>query len=650
MKRQLPRLFLAAVLLALPALACNFVTGMLEPSTPPSAQPVATATIEPTPTSLPDATDSLTTLTTYDNEALGLSFQYPQSWDLVEGEGSVTVASNPELLTSETFDREGAGVAIAVGAPDEFEADSPEDALLDAVSRFGYSREELSVETFNTTTINGQEATVASIRGDDDQSGQTLLFYTALLRQEQRVAVATGITLEQYADQFQPDLETITNSIRIRTPATPEVPPSLGQLEYGQTVQDTVQAGVASAWQLTGEEGERIDIRVTPLDDQLDVTVDVLDESGVSILPSGPVDDAFGMEEVRALTLPAGGEYLVVIRGFARSSGDYQLVVSQAGNAAAGEAITINQSRDGSLGPDQHNDYTLTLSQSRTVTILVNPVGDFDVVVEIVDEAGSIVLQEDSSFGREQVTFEAEAGAEYIIRLRGYAGASGEYTVSVTPGGLSSDDPGTTVTAVDTLPENDTGGHDFPFTALADSVIYASVVPEGELDVVVQIWNDDTDQQEEQIDLYYGREDVTFIVPETGNYYFKVLGFEGQGGDYTMIMSSSPTTIFELAFGDTVEGRLGEDGSIEYAVRVSSDEELVVEVEPDAETDAVLDLLDLDDVVLANTDEGFSGEAETLRFIPNADSDETGIYLIRVSDFAGDGNGAFALILERGQP
>lgn len=649
MRRQLPRLFLAAVLLVLPALSCNFVSDMLEPGPTPSAQPPATATLEPAPVSLPEATGAPTTVTTYDNDKLGLYFQYPQSWDLVEGEGSVTVASHPELLASETFDREGAGVAISVGQQEQLEAESEEEALIDAVIRFGYSRDELSVETFNTTTINGQEAAVASIRRDDgdSQSGQALLFYVVLLRREQRMAVATGITLEQYVDQFWPELEAITNSIRITAPA---IPPSQGQIEYGQMVQDTVQAGVASAWHFAGEEGERIDIRVTPLDDRLDVTVDVLDDSGASILPSGPIDDAFGVEEVRALTLPASGEYLIVIRGFARASGAYELRVSQAGNAAFAEAITLNQSRYGTLQPDQYNEYTFSLSQSRTVTVLVDPIDDLDVVVEIIDENGAVVLQQDSSYGREQLSFEPEAGVEYLIRVRGYAGADGAYTVTITPGGISSDDPGTTITAGGTLSENDDAGHDFPFVAVSDSVVYASVIPEGDLDVVVEIWNDDMDQREERIDLYYGQEDVTFIVSDSGNYFFKVLGYEGQSGDYTMIMSGSPTTIFELASGDDIQGRLGEDAFIEYTIHLNAGDQLHLEVKPDDETDAVLELLDLDNNVLAQTDEGFRGETEQLRFTADSGSDDATLYLIRVSEFAGRGNGAFTLTLTSSQP
>lgn len=638
-------LFLMPILTLFTALACNFMTQATTPTAaPPTRLPSATNTPAPA-----DPTSTAEDLQTYNDEATGLTFEYPQTWTIDEDGDLITIASSGELLESERFDREGAGVIFMFRSMDEFESQEPTEVLAEIVDAFDFGATDQSIEGPSPATINGQDAAVATVEAVDEETGQAMAFQYTLVQQADRVVVAAAVTLAEYAEQYNSALQIVAESIRFQPSATPVVQSPDGSLEYGETIRGTIAEGQSSSWSFIGVEGETLDISVTPLDEQLDVTVNVTTRSGDSVLEQGPVDDAFGTEEIRNLTLPASDEYLVVVSGFARASGEYELQVNEVGAGSSMPRISLDEPVDGTVLQDQVSDFAYSHgAEASTVTVIVQPSGELDLVVEIIGPDGNILVQEDSSYGREQVTFAAEANTDYRIRVRGFAGAAGSFTISLSPGGLSGDDPGTTITAAATLPENSESGQDFPFTAAEGDTVYAAVEPDGELDVVVEVWNDDSDELEEQIDLSFGREDVAFIVPETGNYFFKVLGFDGAGGDYNMTMSGPPSVIFELVFGDAVEARFGSSAFIEYSIRLNPDETLNLHAEPDADTDVVLALLDLEDNIVADADEGFSGEPETISYTTPSDIAEATIYFIRVSDFSGEGAGAFTLSLESG--
>ncbi|MFW6042307.1 MAG: hypothetical protein ACOC9C_01350 [Chloroflexota bacterium] len=638
-------LFLMPILTLFTALACNFMSQATTPTAaPPTQRPSATSTPAPDEPA-PTAED----LQTFNDEATGLTFEYPQTWTIDVDGDLITIASSGELLESERFDREGAGVIFMLRSMDEFESQELSEVLAEIIDAFDFGATDQSIEGPSPATINGQDAAVATVEAVDEETGQAMAFQYTLVQQADRVVVAAAVTLAEYAEQYSPALQTVAESIHLQASATPVVQSPEGSLEYGETIRGTIAEGQSSSWSFIGVEGETLDITVTPLDEQLDVTVDVTTRSGDSILEQGAVDDAFGTEEIRNVMLPASDEYLVVVSGFARASGEYELRVNEVGAGGSMPRISLDESVDGTVLQDQVSDFAYTHgAEASTVTVIVQPAGELDVVVEIMGPDGNILAQEDSSYGREQVTFAAESDTDYRIRVRGFAGEAGNFTLSLSPGGLSGDDPGTTITAAASLPENSESGQDFPFTAAEGDTVYAAVEPDGELDVVVEVWNDDSDELEEQIDQSFGREDAAFVVPETGNYFFKVLGFDGAGGDYTMTMTGPPSVIFELVFGDAVEARFGTSGFIEYAIRLNPNETLNLHAEPDANTDVVLAVLDLEDNIVADADEGFSGEPETVSYTTPSDIADATIYFIRVSDFSGEGAGAFTLSLESG--
>src|SRR5690606_33878453 len=159
--------------------------------------------------------------------------------------------------------------------------------------------------------------------------------------------------------------------------------------------------GRKAIWSFIGVEGERIDITARPLADDLDLTVDVQDDEGQSILSSGPVDDSFGVETIRGLTLPTSTQYTIVVSVFEQASGPFELAVVEAGSLTSAQAISTGDTLNGSLEIDEQDDYLFSSVSRDAVTIVVNPVGELDVVVEVLTLDGEVVFQQDRSYGQE---------------------------------------------------------------------------------------------------------------------------------------------------------------------------------------------------------------------------------------------------------
>jgi hypothetical protein len=269
---------------------------------------------------------------------------------------------------------------------------------------------------------------------------------------------------------------------------------------------------------------------------------------------------------------------------------------------------------------------------------------EFDVVVDVLGGNGRSILTDgplDASFDTEYIrVLQLPGSSAYTISISGFEGATGDYelTLALSNGGL----PGSIIFAADVLAEEEEG-HAFPFTAPAGEIVTISVDPAGELDVVVQVYNDDNDELLEEADRTFGFEEIVFVVPDDGNYYFQVVGFEGGTGDYDVTLLGSDAVLFELAIDDIVIGRLGAGSFIEYIYGGTAGETIEVSVDTDDELDLVISIVDADDNILVEVDETLSGEGELLSYAPPED----GLFFVRISDFF-EGEGEYRLSLGPG--
>jgi hypothetical protein len=285
--------------------------------------------------------------------------------------------------------------------------------------------------------------------------------------------------------------------------------------------------------------------------------------------------------------------------------------------------------------------------EDEAVTIVVEPGEAFDVVLDLQDETRESVLPTgpvDQSFGTERITnFRLSYSGDYFIVLRGFAGSAGDYTLSLSHGGIIGLDlPGSTLSITATLSAD--GEHIYPFDAEARSLIEVIVEPEGGLDVVVEVYRDlagDDDELLLTVDHSFGTEELAFEVPEDGAYYVLVRGFAGEAGTYQVTIAGGPEVLFELAAGAMVYGYIGEDGFLDYVINGRAGETLTINVESDEELDAVVQIVDLEGEVQAEVDDGIFGEPEVLGYTFAADA----LYLLRVRSSKGT-PGSFMMTID----
>lgn len=419
-----------------------------------------------------------------------------------------------------------------------------------------------------------------------------------------------------------------------------------GMIAYGETVNSSVPADGPSVWSFAGTADDSVHIVVDPAGD-LDVVVDVLDESGNSILADGELDAAFDVEEIVGLQLPADGMYDISVRGFADGVGDFKLTLTTAGDLSGVEGmIQFGETVIGSVASSDGSAWGFYGEAGDYVDITAVPTTEeFDLVVDIIDESGVSILPDsrplDDSYDNEFIrVLRLPATGGYAVLITGYDGDLGDYQLSLARS--NGGQPGSIIFAYDEIEEAE-DAHHFPFSSIAGEVLTIQVDPAADLDVVVAVYDGDSDELLDEVDATTGFEELVFVVPADGNYDFVVTGFEGSLGAYDVTLLGPSSVLFELAYGDLIIGRLAEgpDGYIEYMFGAEAGDVIDFTIETEDDIDIIFSIVDADDNILAEVDEAFSGETETFSYTVPGE----GIVFFRVADFY-ESAGEFTLTIE----
>lgn len=644
MKSHHVRLLLSVMLITVLGLLLTACGGSEEPTPVPE---VVNTPVPPPPTDTPppptETPAPAVDFTRFENPEAGYAIDYPSDWFSDSVFGFTTFASAEELLDSPDPGEEGGIVLIFSGPTADFDSTDPIAVMEQLVTEMDLADQGEVVEGPTAVTINGKAGSTVTIRGISDNGTPISVFVTLVLNGDTTAVMVAGTPQETEAD-FRPIFEAMADSLEVFEPVAAPLPESEGILLFGVTETSSVGDAGVSAWEFIGLEGESIDIVVRPLADDFDLIFDLLDESGSSVLDI-EVDESFGQEELRDFALPASGNYTISVYGFAGGMGDYEITLAEAG-AMAGTAtgsIGYGSLMTGSIPAGGTASWTFEGEARDFVDITVAPY-DFDLVVDVLDPSGFSLLDEsplDESFDTEFIrVLSLPEDGTYTILISGFEGEFGDYEIAVdlSNGGL----PGSIVFAADTLEESESAeGHAFPFSALSGEFVSFYVDPEFGFDMVIEIVNDDTDEVLEEIDATTGFEEAFFVVPEDGNYYFLVKGFEGSYGAYDATLLGSDFVIFELAGGDGVVGLFGTDSIIDYIYRGAAGETVVFTAESEDDLDLMLTMTDLDDNVLLMVDEFVAGGSETLSYTFAEDL----IVFLTVSEF--DANqGQFILFVD----
>lgn len=638
------------------------------PTNTPEPEPTAEPTEEPTPEPEPEADFEEITVA-----QSGLTLSYPAGWFTAvdEASGELTLASN-EALLDDTSDLEADDLAIlGLNLPNDglaFLLDDGEDVNDPLVVLNAFSAlftESASAEGDTEFTVR-EEASTSAVAGydaatavydifSDDQEGITKLVAISD-PDNNRTVFIIGATLVESVDENLALFDSILDTIQLSEPTvtglgdggSETTPPTTTDiLLYGDVVQGTVADEMGESWSFIGLEGEAIDIIIEPVG-ELDVVVNVVDAEGNSII-GGELDDDFGTESIFGLEIPASGEYFIQVRGFVGGTGDYELTITEAGAAggtetAVGEGdIVAGETMAGSVTSSEPALITFNASADDFLDIIVTPLTeDFDIVVDVLD-ANGISLNEnptDASYDTEYVpvVIIPEDGV-YSVEVSGFDGATGDFEVTIVPS--NNGQTNTIFFAASSLDDAEET-HIFPLTGNSGDSVTAIVEPlELEFDVVVGIYDDDTDELIEEVDASTGIEYLTFVLSADGNFYFQVSGYEGSTGNYDIALIGPATVIYELAVGDEVYGEFDESNLIEYFLGGEAGEVVTINLEPGADTDVALRILDLDGNELVALDDGFEGESEVLEYTFESED----LIIIEITDFY-ESEGDFSMTIE----
>lgn len=295
---------------------------------PTTLAPDPTATTEPTP--LPTAVP----LTTYHNSILNLTLQHPANWVSTTIEHDAIFAPTQTGLHSSNNGADGPVVHILRNQLRKMDSIGIEKPWRSIVTMFGWQNAQLRDGSYTapssgspwTVIVDAQTAT-------GDPVAATITF---LLTVDGGAAAFVGVAPAAQEAELAPLFSKMFDSLQLTAPPTAPILPTYifdladvqGELNAAadmMMVNGRVSADQPALWHFTGEQGQQITINITPTVPILDLTFNLLDANGRSLLNNAPWDDYFAGEAIRDYSLPATGDYYVQIGGFGDTPGDFAL-------------------------------------------------------------------------------------------------------------------------------------------------------------------------------------------------------------------------------------------------------------------------------------------------------------------------------------
>ncbi|MCA9921117.1 MAG: PPC domain-containing protein [Anaerolineales bacterium] len=208
-----------------------------------------------------------------------------------------------------------------------------------------------------------------------------------------------------------------------------------GDLTYGVTQQESLQANEAHAWFFTGKEGDEVEIIVTPLNASLDLDLWLLDPD-IERLDTQDTHSA-GEKERIIYTLPRDGQYLVLVSEFFGTAGAYEIQLSanvvdvpvNTGTLTYGEPVT------GLLNAGETALWTFAAKEGDLLDIeLATTSAERDLVLYIQGPDGNRVLTIDNTDSGESEhfpMFSIGIDGEWGIVVKEFYGDETPYTLTV---------------------------------------------------------------------------------------------------------------------------------------------------------------------------------------------------------------------------
>ncbi|MFT7584518.1 MAG: hypothetical protein ACI9EW_000935 [Cellvibrionaceae bacterium] len=287
----------------------------------------------------------------------GYQFEHPSEWSVSDYFGQTVITNDSVVLNSGGLLNNQILLLIASGSV-EVSGPSAEELMVaaqqDILSEYlAYGNLALisAVEPLTQNGSSGVQATYQLLNTDDEN----LFIRTTSLINQDLYVVSIAIMLEADKASFDDPLSRILQSIELTADRylinaadyqltqtdlktlnqdlseSAELPDSAQMINLDETVDSQVGLGGATVFQFTVASDLTLGLTATPLNTSFDLTVDIIDGSGNSILSDGLIDNGLRgeTESIASVAIPAAGDYQIVIRGFGLSSGEFSLTLAQ---------------------------------------------------------------------------------------------------------------------------------------------------------------------------------------------------------------------------------------------------------------------------------------------------------------------------------
>ena len=319
--------------------------------------------------------------------------------------------------------------------------------------------------------------------------------------------------------------------------------------------------------------------------------------------------------------------------------------------------LVVGTPMKGSITQQSTAVFDVDLPTDRSVVVSVDPDADLDILLAVTDEDSRSSFAEDGANGEvEAVVVPASEGGPHRISIVAKGATSGSFELSVrrvdvelavgdSPAGAISQENPIAVFEVDLPPES--------------QAVVVQVVPDDNLDAVLTLTGSGGLDRRVDTGLNGVAEGVVVPTSEAGSHQVTIRSFDGSSGGFEL--SVRPVDA-ELAVGEATTGAIGEESSVAgpadaklavgeattgaigeessmafFAVDLPAGQAVVVELIPDENLDADLEVTDL----MGRSRwaaAGLSGEAEAV-VVP---ASEAGSHQVTIRSFDGS-SGGFAL-------
>lgn len=208
-----------------------------------------------------------------------------------------------------------------------------------------------------------------------------------------------------------------------------------GDLVYGNVKRDALQENEVHAWFFEGHTGDEVTVLVTPLGENLDMDIWLLDPLVHRLAQKD--ENLSGEGEMIEMTLPVDGLYAVMVQEFFGEPGEYEISITAKGydNLEDAGEIDYGQTVTGTLLPGKGAVWHFAGTANTTIELTLTPDDDRgDLVLILRDPDGEEVARVDLNLAGEPEqlrSFNIPRDGDWTIVIKEFFDEGGPYELKL---------------------------------------------------------------------------------------------------------------------------------------------------------------------------------------------------------------------------